>query len=114
MEDTYYQIVKCLHGLLDRRLIVESVYSNSFSVSAFCSRWEGILQNIYVVRVQSLQRSADLVEDGSSGEVIFIDIVLRLLERLSENESAGLRLLTDTPIALGHDDDLLAWDIVLL
>lgn len=90
--------MKRLHGLLERGVVVEAMD----------------LEDIDVVGVEALERGVDLVEDGRAREVVLVDVVLGLLERLAVQEVAHVGLLAHAPEALGHDDDLLARDTVLL
>lgn len=91
------EIVEGLHGLLERGVVVEAVN----------------LEQVDVVGAQAAQRGVDLIEDGSARQVELVDVVLGGLVSVPLGVVPHLGLLAHAPVALCHDDDFLARDLVL-
>ena len=93
---TLHQVVQCLHSLLDGCGLVEAVD----------------LEEIDVGCVQTSQRGIDGVEDALSRQAALIDVVDGLVNVL---EREGVRVISfpGSAAALGQDNELLPWYLVL-
>jgi hypothetical protein len=91
------EVVEGLHGLLQRGVVIEAVN----------------LEQVNVLSAQAAQRGVDLVEDGGARQVELVDVVLGGLVRVPLGVVPHLGLLAHAPVALCHDDDFLARDLVL-
>lgn len=87
-----------LHSLLERGVIIKTVD----------------LQQIDVVGVEAGERVVDLVEDRRARQEAAVNVVLGARERVAVQVVPHLGLLADPPVALGHDDHLVARDVVVL
>lgn len=72
------------------------------------------LQQVDVVRVQSLEGLVDCVKYGSTRKSTLVGVVLDLRQLLGVLNSSELWLFADVAVAFCQDDQLLAGQIVLL
>jgi len=72
------------------------------------------LQHVDIRCIQPFERSLNLVEDGGAGQAKVVDVVFGLGNMGAEKRGAQVGCLADGKVALGHDDHLVARNVILL